>query len=152
MRTIQRDIVGVFLFSNDGYMLLGKSRKGGVYQDYWVVPGGGIEPAETKLQAAIRETQEEVGIDISAFPTELVDAVLTDKTEKILRDTNEEVMVEMTFYSFVVRADKPSTAIAIRCEDDLAEASWHPVAKLAEISLPPSTAALLRTINYLPSE
>lgn len=65
MRTIQRDIVGAFIFSSDNKLLLGKSIKGGVYPDYWIVPGGGMEPDETKVEAVKRETLEETGIDIS---------------------------------------------------------------------------------------
>ena len=57
-----RDIVGAFMFSNDGFVLLGKSGAGGVYQDMWLCPGGGIDPGETKLQALKREVMEEVSL------------------------------------------------------------------------------------------
>lgn len=34
------------------------------YDDYWVFPGGGIKKGETSIDAAIREAQEEAGIDL----------------------------------------------------------------------------------------
>ncbi len=40
MRTIQREIVGGFIFSKDGKVLLGKNRKGGHYEGSYVVPWG----------------------------------------------------------------------------------------------------------------
>lgn len=43
MRTIHRDIVGGFIFSKDGKVLLGKNRTGGVYEGSYVVPGGGVD-------------------------------------------------------------------------------------------------------------
>ena len=55
MRTIKRDIAGAFIFSNDNHVLLGKNIKGGVYEDLWVVPGGGIDEGESKVEAARRE-------------------------------------------------------------------------------------------------
>jgi 8-oxo-dGTP diphosphatase len=58
---MQRDIVGAFIFSSDKHILLGKSRRGGAYSGRWIVPGGGIEPGESKVAAVIRETQEETG-------------------------------------------------------------------------------------------
>ena len=63
MRTIHRDIVGGFIFSKDNKLLLGKNRKGGVYEGSFVVPGGGIEEGETKEIALQREMKEETGID-----------------------------------------------------------------------------------------
>lgn len=149
MRTIHRDIVGTFIFSNDDQLLLGKSRKGGVYKDLWIIPGGGIEEGETKLAAATRETIEEVGIDISPFDTKLLDTTLTGESKKILRDTNEEVLVEMTFYNFIVRANKPAHEIAIRCADDIAEAMWHPITNLSKLDLSPPTKTTLQILGYL---
>lgn len=82
MRTIQRDIAGALLFSNDGRVLIGKNVKGGVYEDLWVVPGGGIDEGETKEDAVKREILEEVGIDISDAVIEPVDLPQTGTAEK----------------------------------------------------------------------
>ena len=89
MRTIKRDITGALLFSNDGYVLIGKNVKGGVYEDLWVVPGGGIDEGESKVDATKREILEEVGIDISDARIEPVELVQTGIAEKTLRDTGE---------------------------------------------------------------
>jgi 8-oxo-dGTP pyrophosphatase MutT (NUDIX family) len=148
MRTIHRDIVGTFLFSNDGYILLGKSRKGGVYSDAWLVPGGGIEEGETKEQAAIRETLEEVGIDIAPFHLDLMQQVATGSSEKVLRDTGENVMVDMTFYNFVVSIDEPHTQIDFNCQDDIVEAAWHSLTDLSQLYLSPPTKEALATLGY----
>lgn len=149
MRTIKRDVVGTFIFSSDNKILLGKSRKGGVYKDAWIVPGGGIEEGETKLEAVTRETLEEVGIDISHFDIKLLDTVLTGQSEKVLRDTNEKVLVDMTFYNFIVYANKPASEISIKCEDDIAEATWHPVSDLPQLALSPPTMTTLKNLGYM---
>jgi len=36
------------------------------YKPYWTFPGGIVDPGETPRQGAIRETREEVGIDVNA--------------------------------------------------------------------------------------
>ncbi len=77
MRTIQRNIVGAFIFSSDGKLLLGKNRKGGVYPGLWTVPGGGIKEGETKLAALKREILEETGVDITDAKIERLEGVLT---------------------------------------------------------------------------
>ncbi|MFA6428701.1 MAG: NUDIX domain-containing protein [Candidatus Buchananbacteria bacterium] len=33
-------------------------------ENYWVFPGGGIEPGESKEEALIRECQEELGLEV----------------------------------------------------------------------------------------
>ncbi len=149
MRVIKRDIVGIFIFSKDNFLLLGKSRKGGVYKDQWIVPGGGIEPGETKLQAAKREAMEEVGIDISQGRIEEINEPMYGKSEKNLRDTGEHVLVEMTFYDFIIRFDRPSREIVVSCQDDIVEARWFGVADFKNIKMSEPTYEILLKLGYL---
>jgi len=149
MRTITRDIAGALLLSNDGYVLIGKNVKGGVYEDLWVIPGGGINAGESKEEAAKREILEEVGIDISAAKIEAISLVQTGTTEKTLRDIGERVLVEMTFYNFKVSIDQPAKDIAIILEDDFGHAEWVALAALKDKSYSPSVESLLRFLNYI---
>ena len=85
MRTLNRTIVSALLISDDGNVLLGKVREGGVYPDCWHIPGGGVDEGETKEQALIREIHEEIGLDIASLPKKLVrdtDTGEADKTDK----------------------------------------------------------------------
>ena len=47
----------------EGKVLLMHRWKNG--EEYWVIPGGGVEEGETYPQTAVRETMEEVGVQIS---------------------------------------------------------------------------------------
>lgn len=56
--------------SNRSRILVVAGRQGLVVKDWlsdglWIVPGGGIRPAETPQQGAARELQEEVGLKVS---------------------------------------------------------------------------------------
>ena len=112
MRIIERDIVGAFIFSGDEKVLLGQSVPGGAYENHWVVPGGGVEDKETKLDAVIRETLEEVGLDISKAQIEEIPGTSSGESEKTLRDSGERVLVRMVFYDFKVTI--PSSSVDIR--------------------------------------
>lgn len=147
MRTIKRDIVGAVIFSNDSHVLLGKNVKGGVYEDLWVVPGGGIDEGETKEQAVVREILEEVGIDITNADKLLLDEVQTGTAEKTLRDTGERVLVDMTFYNFKVDFNLPASEIAIKLEDDFGHAEWIPLDQLSERKYSPSVEGILRSLK-----
>lgn len=149
MRTIKRDIAGALLFSNDRRVLIGKNVKGGVYENLWVIPGGGIDEGESKEDAVKRETLEEVGIDISNSKIEPIELVQTGTTQKTLRDTGERVLVDMTFYNFKVTIDLPSRDIPIKLEDDFGHAEWVPIKKLAEKSYSPSVEGILKTLSLI---
>lgn len=36
------------------------------YEGHWALPGGHVDPGETSLAAAVRELQEEAGVDVAA--------------------------------------------------------------------------------------
>lgn len=134
MRTIHRDIVGGFIFSKDGMLLLGKNREGGVYEGSYVVPGGGVESGETKEAALHREMLEETGIDIHQ-------AIVTPFTQslgehaKTLRDTNERVFVKMNFYDYRIEIDQNAADIHLSAEDDWHQPRWFSLNELEDANL-----------------
>ncbi len=146
MRTIQRDIVGAFIFSSDKKILLGK---GGVYKDCWLVPGGGIEPGETSEEAVIREVLEETGIDISHFKLQPMNGALSGESEKTLRDTQEKVLVAMNFYNYTVEIPIPSEQIKLITVDDFLEPRWFRSDELYHVELSPPTKTSLIKIGFI---
>lgn len=149
MRTIERDIVGAFIFSADNKVLLGHNKKGGVYQNQLVVPGGGIERGEPRLDALKRETLEEIGIDISDATITEINGVSVGESEKTLRETGERVIVKMRFYDFQVQLNSESKETALRFEDDYAEAEWYTPEELTEAEMGPATKATLQKLNFI---
>ena len=149
MRTIERDIVGAFIFSADNKVLLGHNKKGGVYQNQLVVPGGGIERGEPRLDALKRETLEEIGIDISDATITEISGVSVGESEKTLRETGERVIVKMRFYDFQVQLNSESKETALRFEDDYAEAAWYTPEELTEAEMGPATKATLQKLNFI---
>lgn len=149
MRTVQRDIVGAFIFSNDGHVLLGKNAEGGVYKGLWIIPAGGVKTGETVLQTAIREVQEEVGIDITKHKVVQIDGTMSGESEKTLSETGETVLVQMTFYNFKVDIDRPAYQIETYLEDDLSEIIWAPFSELPAMKFSPSVKEMLKRLGCL---
>jgi 8-oxo-dGTP pyrophosphatase MutT (NUDIX family) len=144
MRTIKRDIVGGFIFSKDGKLLLGKSHKGGVYKGCWIVPGGGVEQNETHVEAIKRELLEETGIDISNEKIEKMKGSFTGKSEKSLRESGEKVLVDMRFYNFRITLNENANKIKLKTDDDFIEAEWFNIDDLGDLKLSPPTITSLQ--------
>lgn len=62
----------LFVFSKDSILLIRRLKNG---REYYVLPGGGIEAGERPWQAALRELEEETGLqtdDLTFFAEERV--------------------------------------------------------------------------------
>ena len=148
MRTIERDIVGGFIFSKDGKLLLGKNRKGGVYEGSFVVPGGGVDAGETRDAALHREMLEETGIDITeALVTEMQSSF--GEHEKTLSDTNERVLVKMHFYNYRINLKEDAKDVVIKTEDDWYEPRWFEMHELQHANLSKPTHNTLKNMGII---
>jgi 8-oxo-dGTP pyrophosphatase MutT (NUDIX family) len=95
---------GVFIFNENNQLLIVKP----TYKNGWSIPGGGVDPDESPKTAAIRETKEELGLDLKAIvligvgytPTQGIKPetlqfifhggeLSTDEINKIVLDKNE---------------------------------------------------------------
>jgi 8-oxo-dGTP pyrophosphatase MutT (NUDIX family) len=146
MRTIQREIVGAFIFSADDKILLGKA---GVFSESWSIPGGGIENDETMVEALNREILEETGIDISQSTTKKLEGISTGISEKTLRDTKERVTVEMIFHDYNVSLPLLSHDVALSFADDFTDGKWFTSTQLKDIKIAPPTEKRLIQIGFI---
>ncbi len=78
-----RIIVHTLIKCENGYLVTKRSKNETTYPEYWDIPGGLAEYGELPKEALIRETKEEVGLDI--FPTKIIheDSNL-DKTKNLI--------------------------------------------------------------------
>lgn len=148
MRIINRDIVGGFIFSKDGKFLLGKNRKGGVYEGSFVVPGGGMDDGETKEEALRREILEETGLDTNRAVVALF-SESSGEHEKTLRDTGERVIVKMDFYNYRIDLNQNADEVEIIAEDDWYEPQWFDVAELNDVNMSEPTRNALIAIGVI---
>jgi 8-oxo-dGTP pyrophosphatase MutT (NUDIX family) len=152
MRTIHREIVAAMIFSQEGKLLLVKKNPGGggVYIDCWHIPGGGVNEYETKIEAVAREVREEVGLDINSYKVKLIDDQGNGTSEKMLRDTNEKVMVAMHFTVYQVAINnKISQAIKIILGDELVSYHWFALDELKSVTLTPPSHTLFTKLGYV---
>lgn len=149
MREINRDIVASIIESSDGYLLFGKSRKGGVYQGCWIIPGGGIDDGETREQALHREILEETGIDINTAQVKLLTDWRKGDAVKTLKETGEEVLVHMNFFDYLAVLQTTHQDTITAANDDLIELGWFAKSELKDLTLSPPTVELLKEIGYL---
>lgn len=150
MRTIHRDIVGGFIFSKDNKLLLGKNRKGGVYEGSFVVPGGGVDEGETKEIALRREMKEETGINISTANIKSFRESFGE-CEKTLRDTGERVFVKMKFYDYRIDLNENASEVAITTDDDWYEPRWFEINELVDVNIGEATRNTLIDVGIIKS-
>ena len=63
-------IVHALINAKNGYLVTKRSKEETTFLEYWDIPGGLAETGELPREAVIRETKEEVGLDI--MPTSVI--------------------------------------------------------------------------------
>ena len=107
----------------------------------WAVPGGAIDLGESMVQAAVRETKEETGVDCEI--TGLV-GIYTDPKHVILYTSNGEVRQE---FSIVLTARAVGGQLTPSSEST--EVCWVHASEILSYSMDRSMR--LRIMHYLES-
>ena len=131
---------------------MGKGWPGSVYNDSWLIPGGGVDEGETKLQTLVREIQEEAGLDVSGYEAELVEDNATGESEKTLKETGERVLVHMHFFTYRINIPELSDDIKVQAGDDLVELEWVSIDKLSQYKLSSPSENLFKKLGYINNE
>ena len=125
---LERSCVRVVLQDRGGRILLFRARLGSRSpQDWWELPGGGIEPGESYQQTAVRELAEETGLAVSPDQVGPPRWRRTSTwTGRGIRRLQHEVVVQVR-----LDADRPAVSDGGRTPDEreeYIEARWWEVA------------------------
>jgi 8-oxo-dGTP pyrophosphatase MutT (NUDIX family) len=139
------------IISKDKKIFLGKKHAhgGGVYVDFWHLPGGGVDEDENFETALRREISEETGINIKNYSIELIDDKGIGESEKTLRTTGEKVLCTMSFNVFKVSASEDASEILVKIGDDLEIFQWADISELDKIKLTPPSIELFERLGLI---
>jgi 8-oxo-dGTP pyrophosphatase MutT (NUDIX family) len=131
---MMRQRVAVIIFDGANILLLYRQKQG---RSYYVIPGGGVELGETLEEAAIRETQEETGLEVR----------LGNKLWTHLWGEQLEHYFLATQFSGIPHLGGPEQMRQVA--EDLYRLVWIPLALLPDIPLVPETvkAMIMATFN-----
>lgn len=115
-------------------LLIKRSRSVGTWPNFWAFPGGKVDNDELLREAAIRETEEEVGIALSREEIEREVIVMT----RTAQGTKVVYFGETTWWN-----GNPS----IMEEDNIADMAWFPISDLPDQIIPHHKEAILAMEN-----
>lgn len=111
----------------DGSILVGK-RAGPRGNSQWGLPGGYLEKSETSLDGCIRETKEEMGIDLQHLITEGKAVCMAQAVEENLGDLGTRTIG--INYLFVV---KPDVELELTLDySEVLDFHWFPIVDIVE--------------------
>lgn len=109
------------LVVKDGHILLLKKPR----RDWYVAPGGKMDPGESIYEAAVREFTEETGtVPINPHLKGVYTMVIKDNEDKFVKD-------EWMLYTFVAH-DLSGTPFETTVEGEL---EWHPIESLQKLPM-----------------
>lgn len=98
-------IVHTLIETNNGYLVTKRSTNETTFPEYWDIPGGLVEYGELPREAVIRETKEEVGLDI--VPTKVIH-----------EDSNLDKQKNLIFIRLVYLCELKSKIDEIRLQEE----------------------------------
>jgi ADP-ribose pyrophosphatase YjhB (NUDIX family) len=111
------------------------------HHDGWAVLGGAVEIGESPAQAAVRETREEIGVEVRLV--RLLD-VLGGPDYEVSYPNGDRTAYVTAMYEAAIITGSP----AVR-DDELSDLAWFTPAQLAELELSRFARALLSATGYL---
>jgi len=85
-------------------------------RDFWDLPKGKIDPGESKEQAAVREVEEETGLQNIQLGPQLTETYHTYRTKK-----GKRILKRIHWF----RMDAPYQALVPQAEEDIEQAIWQ---------------------------
>jgi ADP-ribose pyrophosphatase YjhB (NUDIX family) len=108
------------------------------HHDGWAVLGGAVEVGESPARAAVRETREEIGVEVR-----LLD-VLGGPDYEVSYPNGDRTAYVTAVYEAAIIDGSP----AVR-DDELSDLAWFTPAQLADLELSRFARALLSATGYL---
>ena len=145
-----RSAARVIITDGASVLLLADTDPGLPGTRWWVTPGGGIDPGETPLIAAVREIEEETGLVVDA--ARLLGPIAT---RTVVHGYSDQVLsqTEAFFVLTVAETFDPDAAGLTPDEQITLDGwAWHPLDDLASIPEPvwPSDLAALAAFGTTP--
>jgi len=129
--------VGILIRKGEEYLLIKRASEPD--KGFWSVPGGMVEIGENVRDAAIREAEEETGLEVEIL--EDLGAV-----DKIVRDEAGKVKYHFVIIDYIAEP----VAGEMHHHDDALDAVWVHPRDFRKYQLSPTLIDLLRRINLYP--
>jgi 8-oxo-dGTP pyrophosphatase MutT (NUDIX family) len=111
------------------------------HYDGWGVLGGNIEVGESPAEAAVRETREEIGVEVRLV--RLLD-VLGGPDYEVRYPNGDRTAYVTTVYEAAIINGSPAVS-----DDELSDVAWFTPARLADLELSRFARALFSATGYL---